>query len=165
MTRGRKPKVDAIRRQAQVKTSPTTFVERRALPVPAEVAADPIMSECWENLTSGTSQYTSADTPLLHAYCFAWTACRQAMSNMAMYEGQLEIDVMTEGGRKQSPDMKTFRETVNTMRQLSSDLNANPLARIRAGLMEVATHSMAADIPAKVAAAQKALGDAGRGKK
>jgi phage terminase small subunit len=118
--------------------------------MPAEVASNDLMRECWEWTVGGASHFTDADVPMLTLLVHWWAVARQCSANLAAESGGVVTQVDTPMGPRQDPDIRTLQLATNQVRQLSSELGVGPLARTRMGLMKIATASMAADLPAKV---------------
>ncbi len=146
--RGRKPKADAIRRAHQA--SPARVIEHSSLPMPGEVAGNPLMAECWEWTVEGATHLTTADIPMVTLLVQWWAVARQCAANIASASGGVVTKVDTPMGPRQDPDLRTLQLATNQVRQLSSELGVSPVARDRMRLMKVATASMAADLPAKI---------------
>ena len=142
---GRKPKTDAIRRQRD--TQPVAFVEH--LEMPAVVAGNDLMRECWEWTVADSTHFHAADVPMLTSLAYWWAVQRQCMTNLSAGAGVV-TQVDTAMGPRQDPDIRTLQLATNQIRQLSSELGIGPLARTRMGLMKMATVSMAADLPERV---------------
>ena len=144
---GRKPKADAIRRMAP--HSQAIVIEASTVPMPAEIADNELMRECWEWTVSGASHLTEQDVPMLSLLVQWWAVARQCSANISA-AGGVTTKVETPMGARQDPDIRTLQLATNQIRQLSDSLGVGPLARTRMGLMKVATATMAADLPAKV---------------
>lgn len=161
MTRGRKPKADAIRRGGH---GPATPAELVAVPIggmepagpekPANVARNPTMSECWDRMVAKSGLLGEEDVPLLEAYCFWYAVLRQAESSVVRPDGAVatvhaaigedgEVDYTT---AIPNPDLKTAEKATAMLRQLGDALAMTPTARIRSGLMRAMTASTVAGL-------------------
>lgn len=119
--------------------------------LPADVEIDAFMApaampaaarEVWEIVVTdlvGDGHLRKSDTPLVKAYCEAVYVHAEASAKVHA----LGVLVKTSDGRiVVNPMLKVQKDAATTMRQLSDVMGLNPLARIRAGLMEVAGASM-----------------------
>lgn len=118
--------------------------------MPAEVADNEIMRECWEWTVSGSSHFSEEHIPKLVSLCVWWAIARQCTTNLSSPSGGLVTKVATPMGPRQDPDVRTLQTATTQIRQLSAELGISPLAQTRMGLMKVATASLAAELPQKV---------------
>lgn len=123
--------------------------------LPADVEIDAFMApvempaaarEVWEIVVTdlvGDGHLRKSDTPLVKAYCEA--AYVHAEASAIIH--RVGVLVKAAGGRiVPNPMLRVQKDAATTMRQLSDVIGLNPLARIRAGLMEVAGVSMVNDL-------------------
>ena len=123
--------------------------------VPADVDVDAFMApkempasarEVWSVVVTDlvdTGHLRRSDTPLVKAYCEAVYVHAEASANIHRFG----LNVKTTDGRiVTNPMLKVQKDAATTMRQLSDVMGLNPLARIRAGLMEVAGASIVNDL-------------------
>lgn len=153
--KGRKPKADAIRRQAP--PLPAKVIDTCTLDMPIELSLLPYAEQCWHIITDDQTRWKSYEAPLLSSYCIAYAGMRQAVDNMTdISDGTMEIVVRGPmGGAIQSPNWKVFTDAVKTMRSLSGVLGLDTLTAERLALTKTATASIAADIPGKIMAAMR----------
>jgi P27 family predicted phage terminase small subunit len=150
---GRKPDARAVRRGG------TKPVEAVVLPAPtvdkpAHVAAEPVMSRCWDTITTGMAHLTPADVPLLEQYCYWYLVFRQCMASTVLDDGGVStlygrtypdgtVDPLTV---KANPDIATAAKASAMMKQIGSELEVTPTGRARAGLVDAMTKSTQADV-------------------
>ncbi len=104
------------------------------------------VAEVWRACVAemaGNRHLRPPDLVLLRAYCEA-VHLHAAASAQIHAAGVLVVGPM--GGPMANPLIRVQKDAATTMRQLSEILGLNPLARIRAGLMEVAGQSMALEL-------------------
>ena len=123
--------------------------------LPADVEIDAFMApatmpaaarEVWSIVVTDlveTGHLRKSDTPLVKAYCEAVYVHAEASAKIHA----VGVLVKTADGRViPNPMLRVQKDAATTMRQLSDVMGLNPLARIRAGLMEVAGASMVNDL-------------------
>ena len=123
--------------------------------VPTDLDVDAFMApagmpasarEVWQIVVTdlvGDGHLRKSDTPLVKAYCEAAYVHAEASEKVHT----LGVLVKTADGRiVPNPMLRVQKDAATTMRQLSDVMGLNPLARIRAGLMEVAGASMVNDL-------------------
>ena len=153
---GRRPKANAIRRGG---TQPAEVVEATVvggIQKPEHIAANGIMSDCWDVMVAGSPAFEPMDEPLLEAYCLWYAILRQSEAQVVTEDGVVTLfgeqddegRVLT-GTVKANPDLRTIQNATNMLRQLAVELQATPAARDRAGLMQAMTRSTQADIVKK----------------
>lgn len=133
MSRGRKPKADAVRRGGLIPSKPipevldAQIVERTAVEMPARVAENDGMRAVWEEFLSQQGHLKPEDAPMMEAWCF-W----------AVVSDQCARDL----GDDPSPDLIRKAEKASTMlMRLGDQLHLTPTARQRAGLIQAMTIS------------------------
>lgn len=164
MTRGRKPKANAIRRggtqpiEADVVDAPV-LDDAPVLQKPDEVALNQTMSKCWDVLVGSSPNFQACDIPLLVSYCYWYAVLLQCQLSTITEDGC----VITTYGQtddlgqpdpfslKPNPDIKTAERATVMLRQLGDVLNLTPTARDRNGLMQAMTKSTQADVVRKTA--------------
>ncbi|MBQ9041576.1 MAG: phage terminase small subunit P27 family [Eggerthellaceae bacterium] len=154
--KGRKPKVDAVRRGgitpeiiAAAQVVEAEIVEAERIPKPEHVAENPLQSRCWDSMVGASSIFTDADIPLLEAYCFWYSVLRQAEAEVVTPSGAVVTTYDNGKDIKQNPDLRTAEKATNMLRQIGQELNLSPSARVRAGLLNAMTKSTQADIVKK----------------
>lgn len=158
MTKGRKPKKDAQRRGGKPDSYLTKAQSLEAIPVgglmpPEHITANETKLECWNWIVSGGQKYEIEDMPLIASLATWWAIARQCEENMIVDGEICTTHKDLNGNIKKNPDIGTFSQATNNMRQLSSELGIGPLARMRMGLMDAATQSLTVDITDRIAAA------------
>ena len=101
---------------------------------------------------AGNRHLRAADLVLLRAYCEAAQILEDASSDLHDQE-LVVVGVM--GGFIPNPLIRIQKDATATLRQLSDVLGLNPLARIRAGLMEIAGASLVFELGDKIRAKVK----------
>ena len=177
--RGRKPEPNAQRRggaqplditpaqvvDAQIVQEPTRLEK------PANVARNPLQSECWDSMVGLGYNFEPCDVPLLESYCFWYSVLRKAENSVIHADGsvhtvvyELDEDDNVKGIIGPNPDLRTAEKATNMLRQIGDALRINPTARERSKLMDAVTKSTQADVVRKTLdgyeqfkAAQKAL--------
>lgn len=92
------------------------------------------------------------DLILLRGYCETVDVMEQAAAHVREHGAMMETPVFTRDGDEigtrwaPNPAVRQHKDALTTLRLLSEALGLNPIARIRAGLMELAGASMVADI-------------------
>lgn len=166
--RGRKPKPDAQRRGGpqpaplELLASPAETVRAELVPAssvqkPAHIEANPLQSECWDNIVGASPNFAPCDVPLIEAYCYWYAVLRQSESQTILPDGRVitvygksgEDGTIDEATLKTSPDIRNAEKATNMLRQLGDALNLTPTARDRAGLMRAMTKSTQADVVRK----------------
>ncbi len=91
---------------------------------------------------SGNRHLRAPDLVLLRAYCEAVAVHAEASAEIH------NLGVLLDGpmGPQTNPMLRVQKDAAATIRQLSDVLGLNPLARIRAGIMELAGQSMALEL-------------------
>ena len=165
MGKGRKPKAGAQRRGGAQPVAvellgcaaDAAVIELPAVEKPAHVAANPLQSECWDNLVGASPNFAACDVPLLEAYCYWYAVLRQAEANTVTDDGFVltlvckhdEYGNVVAGSTAPNPDIRNAEKATNMLRQLGDALNLTPTARDRAGLMRAMTRSTQADVVRK----------------
>lgn len=177
--KGRKPKPNAQRRggaqPAQI--VPADVLDAKIVEVPGRlekpkrVAANPLQSECWDNMVGLGFNFEPCDIPLLESYCFWYSVLRKAEGEVIHGDGSVHTllyELDDEGNPKRvvgpNPDLRTAEKATNMLRQIGESLRINPTARERSRLIDAVTKSTQADVVKKTIdgyeqfkAAQKAL--------
>lgn len=159
MTRGRKPKTNAVRRPKnplQVQAEPVEIVQLEKPPI---VAASPSMSACWDLIVTGSPVFQPQDVPLLEAYCYWYAVMQQCEANTLTVDGRIVTThaEQDENGdpimlsARRNPDMLNAEKATAMLRQLGSELNLTPTGRARADLLDAMTKSTQADVIKKTA--------------
>lgn len=129
-----------------------------AMPMPEVVSLVPDARQCWDIIVRGGT-FSDSDEVMVTEFCMAYAANRQAWRDMHDdATGALVLTVNTASGDlRKSPSWTIWKESVDIMRHLSGVLGLDPLTKERLNLTKATTSSIAADIPAKVAKAVKAI--------
>lgn len=158
MSRGRKPEVHLSKRPDPVHPVPVDADDGCTLEMPVSLDAIPYAAQTWHLVMDNQTRFRRQELPLIEQYCIAYAISRQALDNMANGDGTIQTTSLSASGDlKQNPDIKTWSQAVNQMRQLSSVLGLDTLTAERLKLTRAATTSLAVDIPQKVLGAMKAM--------
>lgn len=170
MTRGRKPKSDAIRRGIK----PSAIVpadENIGVTMPPDIKADPVQSEIWNWIAPPVNNFTEQDVPNLRLLVFWHATAAQAQQALHSIDGKVNIfdkigvkPFRTQDGKeiplvRKNPALTILKEASAEIRALSDMLGLSPLARSRIGLMDATTVKTAADTAAMFAAIDSAYGE------
>ena len=170
MTRGRKPKQDAMRRGLK----PGAIVpadERLGVAMPPDIREDPVQSEIWAWIAPPVNAFTEQDVPNLRLLVFWHATAAQAQQALRSADGKVNIfdkigvkPFKTPDGReiplvRKNPALQVLKEASAEIRALSDMLGLSPLARSRIGLMEATTVKTAADTAAMFAVIDDAYGE------
>lgn len=110
------------------------FLPPADLPAPAREVWNVVVRDLVE-----TGHLRASDVFMVRVYCEAAYVHAEASANVHRFG----LNVKTADGRVvTNPMLRVQKDAATTMRQVSDVLGLNPLARIRAGLMEAAGASM-----------------------
>lgn len=133
MSRGRKPKANAVRRGGLIPSKPVAevldaqIVEPELPEMPARVAANDAMRAVWDGYLAQQYHLKPEDAPMMEAWCF-W----------AVVSDQCARDLTDDP----DPDLIRKAEKASTMlMRLGDQLHLTPTARQRAGLIQAMTIS------------------------
>ena len=158
MSRGRKPSVSIARPIDPASIVPVDAETGGAIDMPPSLAMSPYAEQAWHLVMDNQTRFRRQELPLIEQYCMAYAISRQALDNMANADGTIQTCTTTAAGDlRQHPDIKTWTQAANQMRQLSGVLGLDTLTAERLKLTKAANASLAADIPQKVMAAMKAM--------
>lgn len=158
MSRGRKPEVRLSKPPDPAHIVPVDAETGTMLEMPGSLAMSPYAEQAWHLVMDNQTRFRRQELPLIEQYCVAYAISRQALDNMANGDGTVQTCTTTAAGDlRQHPDIKTWTQAANQMRQLSGVLGLDSLTAERLKLTKAATTSLAADIPQKVMAAMKAM--------
>lgn len=161
MSRGRKPDVRLSKAPDPAHVVPVAADDEFPIEMPAHLAVIPYAEQTWHIVMDNQTRFRRQELPLIEQYCVAYAISRQALDNLANGDGTIQTTTLTgSGDLRQNPDIKTWKEAVNQMRQLSGVLGLDTLTAERLNLTRAAATSLAADIPQKVMSAMKAMRDA-----
>ena len=158
--KGRKPQHDAIRRGVSDSYALAKPEERRGVPMPADIQADPVQSEIWAWIVPPVNNFTEQDMPNLRLLVYWHAVAVQAQQALHSEDGTVRIfdkigvkPFKTSDGRevplvRKNPALQIMKEASAEIRALSDMLGLSPLARSRIGLMDAATVKTAADTAA-----------------
>lgn len=159
MSRGRKPKADIVSQPDTAHLIPVDAETGAALEMPPSLSISPYAEQTWHLVMDNQTRFRRQELPLVEQYCMAYAISRQALDNMCNGDGTIQTTVSTAtGGVAQNPDFRTWKDSVNQMRQLSGVLGLDTLTATRLNLARTATASLAADIPQKIMDAMKIMG-------
>ncbi len=129
-------------KKALVKAPPIAAQLAESVP-PADLPASVV--DVWQACVvemAGNRHLRAPDLVLLRAYCEAVAVHAEASAEIHA----MGVLVDSPMGPQTNPMVKVQKDAAATMRQLSEVLGLNPLARIRAGIMELAVQSLALGI-------------------
>lgn len=154
MSRGRKPTPKLASRDDQAIEAVPTIC-----PIaPDVVVMNPYAEQAWHLVMDNQTRFRKQELPLIEQYCMAYAISRQALDNMSDEYGTIKTTCITAAGNVvQNPDFRTWKDSVNQMRQLSGVLGLDTLTAERLKLTQAATTSLAADIPKKVMEAMRTM--------
>ncbi|WP_158544573.1 P27 family phage terminase small subunit [Eggerthella sinensis] len=164
MSRGRKPEARLAKMPDLAHIVPVDAETGEAIEMPPMLAMNPYAEQAWHLVMDNQTRFRRQELPLIEQYCVAYAISRQALDNMANGDGTIQTNTTTAAGDlRQHPDIKTWAQAANQMRQLSGVLGLDTLTAERLKLTQAATTSLAADIPKKVMAAMREMraGDGG----
>lgn len=160
MARGKVPDPGRERRKTgnrpaagKRKPAPPATIPGAGAVVSADPPADlpPVAAEAWRlavDEMSGNRQLRPPDLVLLKTYCEAVYVHEEASAAIHKY-GILVTG--TQGQPMANPMIRVQKDAAGTIRQLSDVLGLNPLARIRAGIMEIAGQTMVHELRERLA--------------
>lgn len=158
MSRGRKPEARLAKVPDLAHIVPVDADTGAPIEMPATVAMSPYAEQAWHLVMDNQTRFRRQELPLVEQYCMAYAISRQALDNMANVDGTIQTCTTTASGDlRQHPDIKTWTQATNQMRQLSGVLGLDTLTAERLKLTQAATTSLAADIPKKVMAAMREM--------
>lgn len=164
MSRGRKPQAKLSRPPDPASVIPVDADSGRAIGMPGYLSENPYAEQAWHLVMDNQTRFRIQEVPLVEQYCMAYAIARQALDNLANADGTVQTFTLSASGDlKQHPDIKTWKEAANQMRQLSGVLGLDTLTAERLKLTRAATSSLAADIPNKVFEAMRTMEERGRG--
>ena len=148
MTRGRKPKADAVRRGLLPSVVDSGA---RGVAIPDDIAHNPVLSEIWGWICPPVNTFSEQDVPTIRELVTWHAVFKQCESLLVAGDGKVDV---------------YDRQTITTMKQASAEIRAlsdmlglSPLARSRIGLMDATTVKTAADTAAMFAAIDAAYGE------
>lgn len=157
--KGRKPKESAQRRgghqpQDAAVLQATVVEAPPAIAKPFNVAMNPTMSACWDELVDGACMFEPTDVPLLESYCYWYAVFKRACEGTMTLDGRIATTIGVEGEDgavdpstvKANPDLRTAEKATDMLRKLGDALNISPTARVRSGLMRAMTASTVAGL-------------------
>lgn len=138
MTRGRKPKADAVRRGLKDAYGlQVASGDAVGLAMPRKIAQDDELAEIWSWIAPPTNSFTEQDMPNLMLLVNWHRIAARAI---------------------EEDDLATLKRASSEIRAFSDMLGLSPLARSRIGLMDATTVKTAADTAAMFAAIDEAYG-------
>lgn|GEM_PF-6660723 len=143
MTRGRKPKANAIRRSSGPPVSIQTAEPANDISKPDIVGMNDAMSRCWDVTVATNPSFRECDVPLLTSYCYWFAVLERATAGTMELDGSVTTK---DGSGRQLADVKTAEKATKMLLQLGEALNISPTARDRAGLVQAMTKSTQADV-------------------
>ena len=158
--KGRKPQDGAIRRGVRDFYGLSKPEEIRGVPMPSDIAEDPVQSEIWAWIAPPVNNFTEQDMPNLRLLCYWHAVAAQAQQALHSEDGSVRIfdkigvkPFLTADGReiplvRKNPALQILKEASAEIRALSDMLGLSPLARSRIGLMDATTVKTAADTAA-----------------
>jgi P27 family predicted phage terminase small subunit len=124
--------------------------ELDAFVAPADLPA--YAREVWDIVVTdlvGTGRLYKSDVLMVKAFCEAAYVHAEASANIHRFG----LNVKTVDGRIiTNPMLRVQKDAATTMRQVSDVLGLNPLARVRAGLMEAAGITMVNELRERLVA-------------
>lgn len=123
----------------------------RGIDMPADIAANPVLSEIWGWVCPPVNTFSSQDVPTLRELVTWHATFEQCRAVLVSPEGRVDIF------NKQA--VTTMKQASAEIRALSDMLGLSPLARSRIGLMDATTVKTAADTAAMFAAIDSAYGE------
>lgn len=158
--KGAKPKHDAIRRGLSDSYGLAVQDGGAGVPMPRDIAQDPVQSEIWAWLAPPVNSFTEQDIPTLRLLTYWHAVAAQAEQAIHSEDGRIRIfdkigvkPFKTPDGRevplvRKSPALTILKEASSEIRALSDMLGLSPLARSRIGLMDATATKTAADTAA-----------------
>ena len=158
--KGAKPKHNAIRRGLSDSYGLAVRDGSSGVPMPQDIAEDPVQSEIWAWLAPPVNSFTEQDIPTLRLLTYWHAVARQAEQSIHSEDGKIAIfdkigvkPFKTPDGRevplvRKSPALTILKEASSEIRALSDMLGLSPLARSRIGLMDATATKTAADTAA-----------------
>lgn len=158
--KGAKPKHNAIRRGLSDSYGLAVREGSSGVPMPQDIAEDPVQSEIWAWLAPPVNSFTEQDIPTLRLLTYWHAVARQAEQAIHSEDGKIAIfdkigvkPFKTPDGRevplvRKSPALTILKEASSEIRALSDMLGLSPLARSRIGLMDATATKTAADTAA-----------------
>lgn len=155
MSRGRKPKSDAIRRG--VNPSLVKAETIRGVTMPEDIAADPVRSVIWTQIAPTINTFLDQDIPVLRELVYWHAVYEQAASSILFPDGSGRVQIYEQVGERKDADGKlhklvkpnpaiaVMKNASSEIRALSDQLGLSPLARSRIGLMQTTTVKTAAE--------------------
>ncbi len=158
--KGRMPQHNAVRRGVSDSYALTRGEERIGVPMPSDIARDPVQSEIWAWIAPPVNNFTEQDIPNLRLLTYWHAVAAQARQATHSEDGRIRIfdkigvkPFKSEDGReiplvRKNPALTILKEASAEIRALSDQLGLSPLARSRIGLMDATTVKTAADTAA-----------------
>lgn len=158
--KGAKPKHNAIRRGLSDSYGLAVREGSSGVPMPQDIAQDPVQSEIWAWLAPPVNSFTEQDIPTLRLLTYWHAVAQQAEQAIHSEDGKIAIfdkigvkPFKTADGReiplvRKNPALTILKEASSEIRALSDMLGLSPLARSRIGLMDATATKTAADTAA-----------------
>lgn len=158
--KGAKPKHNAIRRGLSDSYGLAVREGSSGVPMPQDIAEDPVQSEIWAWLAPPVNSFTEQDIPTLRLLTYWHAVARQAEQAIHSEDGKIAIfdkigvkPFKNADGReiplvRKNPALTILKEASAEIRALSDMLGLSPLARSRIGLMDATATKTAADTAA-----------------
>lgn len=115
---------------------------KRGVPMPEDIALDPVQSAIWKELApEGNNRFAAQDVPTLRLLCYWHAVARQAQEAIAKGNGHINIfdrigtkPYKTDDGRsvplvRKNPALGILKEASAEIRALSDQLGISPRAR------------------------------------